>query len=113
VVEPRPLLKLLKLLVRRFSGIRDDVEVRWRGVVGEGYDGIVTSLRQCKDIQDEEDNQWCFAWTTNNGAYLVFILVLVSVLIWRGWWHEEVEEGFRRMRLADEAGTVGVCNENG
>ena len=31
VIELKLLLNLLKLLVRRFSGIRDDVEVRWWG----------------------------------------------------------------------------------
>jgi len=29
VVKFKSLLKLLKLLIRRFSGVRDDVEVRW------------------------------------------------------------------------------------
>jgi len=104
VVELKPLLDLFKLLIRRFAVNRDDGEVTKRGIAGEGWDGS----RQCKDTQDEEDSQWCPTSNASSGAHLVIILIIVLVLIRRGWRRGEVEEGFRGMRLANEAGAVCV-----
>jgi len=39
VVELKPLLKLLRLLVQRVAGIRNGEQVTKRGVEDKGYDG--------------------------------------------------------------------------
>jgi len=65
--------------------------------------------RQCKDTWDEKGCQRHSTITTDNDTHLVLILViLVLIVTRRSWRREKVEEGFCRMRLADEAGAVGV-----